>query len=119
MFCGLCKSLREIDFFLINEKNEYKCEVKLMGKGNPEGADAVIARNSAVFIADKLSDQNKTQLAQRNVEWVELRNDNGFKRFKNVLETLNIPHKDINNKTFDVDIDEIFTEINLHLELKI
>ena len=102
---------REIDFFLINEKNEYKCEVKLMGKGNPEGADAVIARNSAVFIADKLSDQNKTQLAQRNVEWVELRDDNGFKKFKKVLEKFNIPHKDINNKTFDADIDEIFAEM--------
>jgi hypothetical protein len=29
--------------------NRYKCEVKLMGKGNPESADAVIARDSRVL----------------------------------------------------------------------
>lgn len=33
-----------------------------MGKGNPESADAVIARDSKVFVADKLSDLNKKQL---------------------------------------------------------
>ena len=37
---------REIDFYLIEGKNQYKCEVKLMGRGNPESADAVIARDS-------------------------------------------------------------------------
>ena len=50
---------REIDFYLKDENNIYKCEVKLMGKGNPESADAVIARDSKIFIADKLSDTNK------------------------------------------------------------
>lgn len=52
---------REVDFYLINGDNEYPCEVKLMGKGNPEVADAIFARQSAVFIADKLSDMNKSQ----------------------------------------------------------
>jgi len=32
---------REIDFYLVEGKNQYKCEVKLMGRGNPESADAV------------------------------------------------------------------------------
>lgn len=82
---------REIDFFLIENENVYKCEVKLMGKGNPESADAVIARDSKVFIADKLSDQNKTQLDNLGVEWVELRSDIGFRRFYTVLQNLNIP----------------------------
>lgn len=50
---------REIDFYFKEGKNEYKCEVKLMGKGNPESADAAIARGSRVFVADKLSDTNK------------------------------------------------------------
>lgn len=50
---------REIDFYLQKGKNEYKCEVKLMGKGNPESADTVIARGSRFFVADKLSDTNK------------------------------------------------------------
>lgn len=101
---------REIDFYLINGKNQYKCEVKLMGKGNPESADAVIARDSKVFVADKLSDTNKKQLNSRKVEWVEMRDHDGYKRFKKVLESLKIPHKDINGKV-DKKLDTIFKEI--------
>jgi DNA-dependent RNA polymerase auxiliary subunit epsilon len=102
---------REVDFYLHENDNTHKCEVKLMGKGNPESADAVIARDSRVFVADKLSDQNKAQLANLNVEWVELRDENGFKRFESVLENLNIPHKkvqeNLENK-LDKIIDELF-----------
>jgi hypothetical protein len=93
---------REIDFYLVEGKNQYKCEVKLMGKGNPESADAVIARDSKVFIADKLSDTNKKQLNSLEVEWVEMRSDGGFRRFETVLDHLKIPHeklpKNINKK---------------------
>src|SRR3989344_808250 len=64
---------REIDFYLIEGENQYKCEVKLMGRGNPESADAVIARGSKIFVADKLSDTNKKQLNSRKVEWVDLK----------------------------------------------
>ena len=102
---------REIDFFLRHGNTEYKCEVKLMGKGNPESADAVIARDSSVFVADKLSDQNKTQLEQRNVEWVEMRNNNGFKRFKTVLENLGIPHSEIGEADLDSKLDKIFIDV--------
>ena len=63
-----------------------------MGKGNPESADAVIARDSRVFVADKLSDTNKNQLDSLNVEWVELRDSNGYMRFQRVLDKLNIPY---------------------------
>ena len=52
---------REIDFYLKNNGKEYKCEVKLMGQGNPESADAIIARDSNVFVSDTLSQQNKNQ----------------------------------------------------------
>ena len=83
---------REIDFYLIESGNQYKCEVKLMGKGNPESADAVIARDSRVFVADKLSDMNKRQLNSRKVDWVELRSENGFQKFAEVLDTLKISH---------------------------
>src|SRR3989338_969165 len=86
---------REIDFYLIEEKNQYKCEVKLMGIGNPESADAFIARDSRVFIADKLSNTNKKQLDSRKVEWVELRSDGGFTKFGTVLKKLKIPHDDL------------------------
>ena len=94
---------REVDFFLLEKNNTYKCEVKLMGKGNPESADAVIARDSQVFIADKLSNQNKIQLDNLNVEWVELRHKNGFMRFEKILNKLKIPHNKIDWKTENLD----------------
>lgn len=98
---------REIDFYLIgNDGNNYKCEVKLMGRGNPESADAVIARGSKVFVADKLSDTNKKQLSSLGVEWVELRSENGYKRFADVLVHLNIPYQD-----FYGDIDQRLSQI--------
>ena len=53
---------REIDFYLVEGTNNHKCEVKLMGKGNHESADAVIARDSKVFVADKLSETIKINL---------------------------------------------------------
>lgn len=101
---------REIDFFLSSNGMNYKCEVKLMGKGNPEVADAVIARESIVFVADKLSETNKSQFNSLNVNWVELRTENGFKRFKNVLERLEIPYTDYCGN-LDEDLEIIFDEI--------
>lgn len=83
---------REIDFYLCSAGVNHKCEVKLMGKGNPEGADAVIARHSKVFVADKLSDSNKRQLDSLDVLWVELRSDVGYRKFGEVLSRLGIPH---------------------------
>jgi len=100
---------REIDFYLVKDNNQYKCEVKLMGRGNPESADVVIARDSKVFIADKLSDTNKNQLTSRDVEWVELRNNNGFQRFESVLDDLDIPHKKLLNT--NQKLESIFKEI--------
>ncbi len=101
---------REIDFYLVENDNQYKCEVKLMGKGNPESADAVIARDSKIFVADKLSDTNKSQLDSRSVYWVELRAQNGYQRFKTVLDNLNIPHSDLPSN-IDDKIEQIFNEI--------
>lgn len=105
-------SLREVDFYLIgNSQDEvHRCEIKLMGKGNPESADAVIARDSRVFVADKLSDLNKTQLTSLGVEWVELRDINGFKKFEEVLGKLEIPHKFIDGD-LDETLENIFKEI--------
>lgn len=101
---------REIDFYLSSNGTNYKCEVKLMGKGNPEVADAVIARESKVFVADKLSDTNKAQLNGLGVSWVELRVENGFKRFKNVLDDLEIPYTDYTGNV-DEDLETIMDEI--------
>jgi len=101
---------REIDFYLVEGRNQHKCEVKLMGRGNPESADAVIARDSKVFVADKLSDTNKKQLNSRNVEWVELRSDGGFKRFETVLDHLKIPHEKL-PENIDKKLEVVFKEI--------
>jgi hypothetical protein len=101
---------REIDFYLVEGNNQHKCEVKLMGRGNPESADAVIARDSKVFVADKLSDTNKNQLNSLVVEWVELRSDGGFKRFENVLDHLKIPHEKL-PENIDKKLEVVFKEI--------
>ena len=101
---------REIDFYLIKDNSQYKCEVKLMGKGNPESADAFIARDSKIFIADKLSDTNKKQLNSRKVEWVELRSNDGFKKFETVLTKLKISHKKL-SINLNPKLDSIFKEI--------
>ena len=101
---------REIDFYLVNNKNQNKCEVKLMGRGNPESADAVIARDSKVFVADKLSDTNKKQLNSRKVEWVELRSAGGFRKFETVLDHLNIS-RDRLPENIDKKLEIVFKEI--------
>lgn len=102
---------REVDFFLLKKDRKYKCEVKLMGKGNPESADAVVARESRVFIADKLSEQNKAQLDERGVEWVELRSEQGYEKFSSVLDALEIPYQQANRDRLDEKIEKIFLEI--------
>lgn len=103
---------REVDFYLLNPliKEEHKCEVKLMGKGNPESADAVIARRSKVFVADKLSATNKTQLSSLGVEWVELRSTDGYKRFFTILKNLDIPATE-HYGNIDDRLEEIFVDI--------
>ena len=90
------ESLREVDFYLVSStQGEARCEVKLMGKGNPESADAVVARGSKVFVASTLSALNKKQLDQRGVLWTELQTPNGFVRFGKTLTELEIDHIEI------------------------
>lgn len=101
---------REIDFYLINQENKYKCEVKLMGQGNPESADAIIARGSQVFVADTLSQQNKNQCDELNVSWVACRDENGYKRFAQVLQRFNIPYTEYNGN-LDEDLPKILDTI--------
>ena len=85
---------REIDYKLKSFSGKwYKIEVKLMGKGNPESADATIARDSDIFIADTLSQQNKNQLKSRNIKYLVLKNNKDIIfDFKEILRKLEIPH---------------------------
>ena len=87
-------SEREADFYLHDiAGNRNRCEVKLMGKGNPESADAVFARGSRVLVANSLSQTNKQQLDSSDILWVELQTENGYERFERVLNALSIPCK--------------------------
>lgn len=84
---------REVDFYFFNrDENKLRVEVKLMGKGNPESADAIIARDTNIFIADTLSAQNISQLQSLNVEYLVLKNnDKVIDDFKSILLKLDIP----------------------------
>ncbi len=101
------ESLREVDYYLLPPSGErLKCEVKLMGKGNPESADAVLARSSKIFVASVLSDLNKKQLQDRGIYWTELQTANGFLRFKETLKSVGIPYIDLAEKSdYSRDID--------------
>ena len=91
---NLPDSQRESDFYLFDDTGEgFPCEVKLMGKGNPERADAVYARNSRVLVANTLSDLNKEQMDENGIFWVELKNIDDYKRFEHALNALSIPCK--------------------------
>lgn len=86
------KSQRESDFYLFDAaENSFACEVKLMGKGNPESADAVYARSSRVLVANTLSDLNKRQMDDHGIHWLELKNEGDYKRFEHILNALSIP----------------------------
>ena len=105
------ESFREVDFYILStDSKKLRCEVKLMGKGNPESADAIFAREPDIFIADKMSEKNKIQCKKLGVEWVELRSENGYIRFAEVLKILKVPHKffsdDINTR-----LNQVFSEI--------
>lgn len=89
---------REVDFKLYsdNKAKEYRCEIKLSGKGNPESYDAVVARNTDIFIADAISEQAKNHLDSLNIKWLELKNKQQkdiIKDFKIILKDLEIPFR--------------------------
>ena len=85
---------REVDYRLINREGKiYRVEVKLMGRGNPESADATIARDTDIFIADTLSEQNCAQLSARGIEYLTLKgNNDSLNDFISILSKLNIPY---------------------------
>lgn len=101
------KVSREVDFYLKDvEGNKYLCEVKLMGKGNPESADAIFARSSQIFVADTLSQQNKDQAEALDVVWVELRSQDGYQGIKRAFDRYNIPYVDYGGD-LDQDLERI------------
>ena len=90
-------STRESDFFFKNNERKYSCEIKLMGRGNPESGDAAFARNCDVLIADTMSGKLKNQLEEHDIEWIELIQSDKFKKIENILKKFKIPHKIISD----------------------
>ena len=85
---------REVDFYLVaGDGQEKRCEVKLMGRGNPESADVIYPRDSDLFVADKLSGVNKQQAEHYGVAWVELHGGDRFDRFAAALDKFGIPRE--------------------------
>ncbi len=86
---------REVDYYLLDKyMKKIRVEVKLMGRGNPESADVIYARDTQMFIADTLSQQNKNQFDRNNIPYVEMKNNSDVVGdFKRALEKLNIPYK--------------------------
>ena len=80
----------QIDFVLMSHGRQYLCEVKLMGKGNPESAKAAHAHNASLLVADRLSAQAKDSLTKNRIEWVAMAEPSGWKRFGEVLREFNI-----------------------------
>lgn len=113
---GLSGEGRDVDFhFIDSSRNRYRCEVKLMGKGNPESADAAIARDTNIFVADTLSALNKEQLPQRGCHWVELRADEGYKKMFDIFTELGIPCVEFDG-SLDQALDRIIADVFAEIE---
>lgn len=89
---------RETDYRLLDMAGKIcRVEVKLMGRGNPESADVTIARDTDILIADTLSTQSQSQLISRGTQFLTLHNNPTILQdFSNILDSLNIPHKNKN-----------------------
>lgn len=97
---------RESDFYLENDDGRcFRCEVKLMGKGNPESADGAMARKAAFFLADKLSDQNKSELNKLNIKWVAMADHNSLQQMSSRLDELHI-----SNTPYNLELTEKFID---------
>ena len=63
-----------------------------MGKGNPEGADAAHARGTpSVCCEYDLRYWVENNSTRQSIHWVQLRGENSYKRFEQVLTALSIP----------------------------
>lgn len=100
---GVGEGHHQTDYTLINDAAVYQCEVKLSGKGNPEGLPLAPARGAQLLVADQMSEQTKETCNKMNVQWVELAAPEGWKRFGQVLVAFQIPHE----KRETVSLDEL------------
>ena len=83
----------QVDFMLTKSGIEYRCEVKLNGRGNPESVTAAVGRDPRILVADWISEQNREKLSSSQVQWVDLSEPDGYQRFGDVLTTFDIDHQ--------------------------
>jgi len=103
-------TLRETDFHLFKDTKNFKCEVKLMGRGNPEGADTTHWRDTKIFVGDKLSDINKLQLTKEGIHWVAMYDGNVLEQFASILEKLGIPYTKFSGN-LEVEVDKVLKDL--------
>ena len=102
---------REVDFYLYRPVGRpVKCEVKLMGKGNPESADHTAARQTNVFVASTLSESTRNSLDANNIMWTELQTPYGLMRFQQTLAAYAIEHTPISRDEVEVNVERAVGE---------
>lgn len=105
------KARREVDFYLYRPVGRpVKCEVKLMGKGNPESADHTAARQTNVFVASTLSESTRNSLDENNIMWTELQTPFGLLRFQQTLGAYAIEHTPISEDEVAVSVERAVAE---------
>lgn len=82
----------QVDYMLQRSGVEYRCEVKLNGRGNPESVTSAIARDPRILLADWVSKQNEEKLNASAIAWVNFSETLGYRRFGDVLDRYAIPH---------------------------
>ena len=103
----------EIDFVLQSPGRRCLCEVKMVGRGNPESAKAAPAHGAGLLVADWLSDQQRGVLNGEGIAWVSLADKDGWLRFGRVLDEYDIPHAEGGRPISDLDavIEEVLDEV--------
>ena len=107
---GVGEGHHQTDYTLIKDAALYRCEVKLTGKGNPEGLPLAPARGARLLVADQMSDQTKETCRKLNVEWVELAAPKGWTGFGTALGKFKIPHVERESLRSD-ELDEILDRV--------
>lgn len=102
---------REVDFYLYRPVGRpVKCEVKLMGKGNPESADHTAARQTNVFVASTLSQSTRNSLDENNIMWTELQRPLGLLRFQQTLGAYAIEYSTISEDEVETNVERAVSE---------
>ncbi len=102
---------RETDFYLRGSRQrDIKCEVKMMGRGNPESIDSAWRKGVKVFVGFEISETGKREANDKGVHTLELR-DKLWIKFDKILNHFKIPNSFDEDWEENIDdyLDEIFS----------